>query len=92
MVLTSPDMPSILVETGFISNPAEARKLNQAGYQNQLARSALRDGIRDYMERSAPPGTLVALQRARGKKCATPSSAATRCPASQTATARAPDE
>jgi len=65
-VLTSPDMPSILVETGFISNPAEARKLNQSSYQEQLA-TALFDGIRDYMGHSAPPGTLIAWQRNQGK-------------------------
>ncbi len=66
VVLTSPDMPSILVETGFISNPAEARRLNRSSYQEQLA-TALFDGIRDYMGRFAPPGTLIAWQRDQGK-------------------------
>ncbi len=66
VVLTSPDMPSILVETGFISNPAEARRLNRSSYQEQLA-TALFDGIRDYMGRFAPPGTLIAWQRDQGQ-------------------------
>ena len=66
VVLTSPDMPSILVETGFISNPAEARRLNQSSYQEQLA-TALFDGIRDYIGRFAPPGTLIAWQRDQGQ-------------------------
>ncbi len=66
VVLSSPDMPSILVETGFISNPAEARRLNRSSYQEQLA-TALFDGIRDYMGRFPPPGTLIAWQRDQGK-------------------------
>ncbi|MCZ6617431.1 MAG: N-acetylmuramoyl-L-alanine amidase [Gammaproteobacteria bacterium] len=66
VVLTSPDMSSILVEMGFISNPNEARRLNQSSYQEQLA-SALFDGIRDYMGRSAPPGTLISWQRNQRK-------------------------
>ncbi|MCZ6710906.1 MAG: N-acetylmuramoyl-L-alanine amidase [Gammaproteobacteria bacterium] len=65
VVLKSPDIPSVLIETGYISNPAEARRLHSSAYQRQLA-TALYDGIRDYMARSAPPGTLVAWQRERG--------------------------
>ena len=37
-VLKSPDIPSILVETGFISNPKEAKSLNSAGYQEKWRR------------------------------------------------------
>ena len=46
-VLKSPDIPSILVETAFISNPEEERKLNDEGYQEDLARSIL-VGIKKY--------------------------------------------
>jgi N-acetylmuramoyl-L-alanine amidase len=65
VVLKSPDVPSVLVETGYISNPTEARRLHSASYQQQLA-AALYDGIRNYMARSAPPGTLIAWRRERG--------------------------
>lgn len=61
-VLRSPDIPSILVETGFISNPDEARKLNTARYQQQLAR-AIVSGLRSHLREAAPPGTLLAWQR-----------------------------
>lgn len=48
-VLKSPDIPSILVETAFISNPEEERRLNDDGYQHKLADSIL-DGIRKYVK------------------------------------------
>ena len=59
VVLKSPDIPSILVETGFISNPEEARRLADAGYQRRMA-AAIFDGIRDYFNRAPPPGTWLA--------------------------------
>src|ERR1051325_5279987 len=46
-VLTAPNIPSILVETAFISNPEEEKRLNDQDYQDRLAQ-ALLDGIRDY--------------------------------------------
>ena len=46
-VLRSPDIPSMLVETAFISNPQEEKKLKTAKYQNQLAEAVYR-GIRRY--------------------------------------------
>ncbi|HEY0664620.1 MAG TPA: N-acetylmuramoyl-L-alanine amidase [Gallionella sp.] len=46
-VLKSPEIPSILVETAFISNPSEERRLNDGNYQTKLAR-AIMDGINDY--------------------------------------------
>ncbi len=58
-VLRSPDVPSILVEAGFISNPEEERRLNSAGHQQRLAR-ALLQGARRYFSRNAPPGTYWA--------------------------------
>ncbi len=65
LVLKSPDVPSILVETGFISNPGDARRLNTARYQDRLA-DALAEGIRSYMGVYAPPGTFIAWERERG--------------------------
>ncbi|MBA3696761.1 MAG: N-acetylmuramoyl-L-alanine amidase, partial [Methylotenera sp.] len=46
-VLKSPDIPSILVETAFISNPEEERKLNDEAYQEKLVSSILA-GIKKY--------------------------------------------
>jgi len=59
IVLKSPDMPSLLIETGFISNPAEARRLSQADHQNKVAR-AISQGIEAYMRQNPPPGTRLA--------------------------------
>ena len=52
-VLKAPDIPSILVETGFISNPDEERKLQDEGYQSELA-DALATGIVRYFARNPP--------------------------------------
>ena len=65
VVLKSPDVPSVLVETGYISNPEEARRLHSKAYQEKIA-IAIFEGIRAYMEQAAPPGTLIAWQRERG--------------------------
>lgn len=51
-VLRAPDMPSILVETGFISNPEEERRLNTGSHQQRLA-IAIMDGVREFA-RSRP--------------------------------------
>jgi len=58
-VLKSPSLPSILVETGYLSNPAEARRLTDPAHQRRLAR-AIAGGIRDYASMNAPEGTLLA--------------------------------
>jgi N-acetylmuramoyl-L-alanine amidase len=52
-VLKSPDVPSILVETAFISNPEEEKRLNDDAYQEQLARAIL-GGIKRYLEKHPP--------------------------------------
>lgn len=52
-VLKAPDIPSVLVETAFISNPQEEAKLRSAAYQNQLA-DALMRGIRGYFAKNPP--------------------------------------
>jgi N-acetylmuramoyl-L-alanine amidase len=60
-VLKSPDVPSILVEMAFISNPEEEKRLNDRRYQDQLARAIL-EGIRDYVARHPPrPASPLAL-------------------------------
>jgi len=59
VVLKSPDIPSILVETGYISNPDEAKALAQPAYRKKIAR-AIFDGVVAYMERKPPPGTVIA--------------------------------
>lgn len=61
-VLKSPDVPSVLVETGFISNPTEEANLGSAGYRRQLA-AAIRQGVTQWFERNPPPGTWVAWQK-----------------------------
>ncbi|MDC9724342.1 MAG: N-acetylmuramoyl-L-alanine amidase [Gammaproteobacteria bacterium] len=61
VVLKSPDIPSVLVETAFISNPAEERKLNSSSHQNKLAR-AMMSGIRNYFQRNPLPGSSVPQQ------------------------------
>lgn len=74
VVLKSPDMPSILVETGFISNPDEARKLRDPTHQNRLAR-AIFAGVKRHFERHPPDGTRLAWeqrQRNGGLAQATP--------------------
>ena len=52
-VLKSPDVPSILVETAFISNPDEERRLNDEAYQDKLARAIL-NGIKRYFAKNPP--------------------------------------
>jgi N-acetylmuramoyl-L-alanine amidase len=58
-VLKSPDIPSILVETAFISNPEEEKRLGDAAYQDRLARAVLA-GIKSYFAKSAPARTVAA--------------------------------
>ena len=59
MVLKSLGMPSLLVETAFISNPAEEKKLQDEDHQQELARAML-NGIRGYFTRFPPPDTKLA--------------------------------
>jgi N-acetylmuramoyl-L-alanine amidase len=64
-VLKSPDIPSILVETGFISNPAESQKLASSSYQKKMAR-AIHTGIKSWFQDHPPSGTLLAWQKQQG--------------------------
>ncbi len=57
-VLKAPNIPAILLETAFISNPKEERKLRSKAHQNKLAKAILR-GVNDYFSRKAPPGTWL---------------------------------
>ncbi|MCR9278104.1 MAG: N-acetylmuramoyl-L-alanine amidase [Pseudomonadaceae bacterium] len=59
VVLKSPDMPSILVETGYLSNPSEARRLSQREHQRKVAK-AISAGIQAYLKAEPPTGTLLA--------------------------------
>ena len=52
-VLRAPDIPSILVETAFISNPQEEARLNDDAYQDKIADAILR-GIKDYFSKNPP--------------------------------------
>ncbi|MCP1726208.1 N-acetylmuramoyl-L-alanine amidase [Natronospira proteinivora] len=58
-VLKAPDIPSILVESAFISNPQEEQLLNQQEYQENVARYMLK-GVRDYFWENPVPGTRIA--------------------------------
>jgi N-acetylmuramoyl-L-alanine amidase len=65
MVLKSPDVPSVLVETAYISNPDEERRLDSHAYRSRIAQAVFA-GVRDYFYRNPPRGTLVAeLSRQR---------------------------
>lgn len=64
LVLKSLDMPSILVETAFISNPAEEKKLRDKRHQGRLA-NAILAGIRNYFYTNPPPDTLIAANLRR---------------------------
>jgi N-acetylmuramoyl-L-alanine amidase len=59
MVLKSPDVPSILVEADFITNPHVARKLTDANHQTRLADAVVR-GVKNYFQRNAPPDSYFA--------------------------------
>jgi N-acetylmuramoyl-L-alanine amidase len=57
-VLKAPDVPSILVETAFISNPQEEAKLNDDGYQDRIAEAILK-GIKEYFSQNPPVARRV---------------------------------
>ena len=67
LVLKSPDVPSILVETGFISNPGEAKRLATKAFREKMAASIF-SGIRSYFEKSPPAGTYIAWRQGGGHK------------------------
>ena len=65
-VLKSPDVPSLLVETAFISNPDEERRLNDPGQQRRIA-AAIAQGVRGHFYQRPPPGTWLAANRQSGQ-------------------------
>ena len=62
LVLKSPDIPSLLIETGFISNPTEARRLSDGAYQQKMAQ-AIYVGLVDYFSDHPPAGTSIAASK-----------------------------
>ena len=60
-VLKAPDIPSLLVETGFISNPGEEKRLVSSSHQAKLA-TAMHRAISEYFMANPPEGTLLAKQ------------------------------
>jgi len=62
VVLKSPDIPSILVETAFISNPSEEKKLRSSVHQKAMAK-AIFTGLLDYFENNPLPGTRMAAAK-----------------------------
>jgi len=59
MVLKSPDIPSMLVETAYISNPEEELRLRERSHQAMIA-AAIQRGVHDYFYANPPPGTRIA--------------------------------
>ena len=66
MVLKAPDIPALLIETGFISNPGEAKKLATSSYQKKMAREIF-TGLTQYFYDEPPEGSYVAWQKFGGK-------------------------
>jgi N-acetylmuramoyl-L-alanine amidase len=69
VVLRSPDVPSILVETAFITNPNEERRLTNPAQQERLA-GAILDGVREYFRATPPPGSWFAANVRKDKPVA----------------------
>ncbi len=57
-VLKTPNIPSVLLETAFISNPREERNLRSSAHQKKVAKAICR-GVNSYFQRKAPPGTWL---------------------------------
>jgi len=57
-VLKAPNIPSVLLETAFISNPREERNLRSSAHQKKVAK-AIGRGVSNYFQRKAPPGTWL---------------------------------
>jgi N-acetylmuramoyl-L-alanine amidase len=61
-VLKAPDMPSILIEMAFISNPREESRLRSGYYQKKMSKAILH-GVQTYFKTNAPPGSKLALMK-----------------------------
>jgi N-acetylmuramoyl-L-alanine amidase len=76
VVLKFPDIPSMLVETAYISNPAEERRLRSSAQQGRLA-DAIASGVRSYFVQNPPDGTRFKQERRTLASAADTASAAT---------------
>mgnify|MGYP001818175291 CR=1 FL=1 len=65
-VLKAPNIPSVLLETAFISNPREERNLKSTAHQKKVA-NAISKGVTSYFSRKAPPGTWLSASAAEYK-------------------------
>ena len=65
-VLKNLDFPSLLVETGFITNPVDATNLRSKTYQRKMAR-AIYSGVKEFFSTNPPPGTLLASKLSKSK-------------------------
>lgn len=72
VVLKSPDIPSVLVETGFITNPEESKQLKSTAYQMQIASSIFK-GLESWFVKRPPPDTLIAKWKQENKLNVKPS-------------------
>jgi len=70
VVLRSPDVPSILIEVGFISNPQDESNLNTTQHRGDIAK-AIASGIDQHFRQTAPQGTWFANNRTRGRHVVT---------------------
>lgn len=66
MVLKSPDVPSVLIEVGFISNPQDEQNLGSAEHRRKVA-EAITSGLRGHFNQMAPHGTWIAQNRSPGR-------------------------
>jgi|688.fasta_scaffold198049_2 N-acetylmuramoyl-L-alanine amidase len=69
VVLKSPDIPSVLVETGFLSNPSEEDKLKSPEYQHQTA-LAIKEGIKEYFSIQRQAGSWFSEKKTKIKEIA----------------------
>jgi len=74
-VLKAPNIPSILIETAFLSNPREEKNLRSSAHQQKVAKAITR-GVGKYFARKAPPGTWLASSECDYAVCSEDSIAA----------------
>jgi N-acetylmuramoyl-L-alanine amidase len=67
-VLKAPNIPSVLLETAFISNPREEKNLRSAAHQKKVSKAITR-GVNKYFSRKAPPGTWLASSQCEYAVC-----------------------
>ncbi len=65
-VLKSPDIPSLLIETGYISNPSEEARLKSKVHQDKMAK-AIFTGVKNYLQKNPPAGSYLAWKKQGGE-------------------------